>query len=97
VPASASSPIRAAADHLVDLGLSDPVEVEPGVVDRSGRVGVGVYSTLTPARSATSLRRSPGTRRLRLEPDRPACSGEILARRELRKALTSARLSTSPG
>ena len=26
VPASASSPIRAAADHLVDLGLSDPVE-----------------------------------------------------------------------
>jgi predicted transposase YbfD/YdcC len=47
VPASASSPIRAAADHLVDLGLSDPVAVAPrlrevlaAVVDPRARRGV---------------------------------------------------------
>src|SRR5829696_4287207 len=49
---------------------------------------------LTPARVATSPRRSPGTRRLPVVGS-PACWGLILARREIRNSRTSARLSTS--
>src|SRR3954453_10054583 len=45
------------------------------------------------ARAATSLLRRPGTRR-RLPEGRPACSGGILARREVRNSRTSAWLST---
>src|SRR5215218_8950203 len=50
---------------------------------------------LTPASAATSLRRSPGTRRL-VPAGRLACSGVILARRETRNSRASLRWST-PG
>src|SRR2546423_8365150 len=49
---------------------------------------------LTPASAATSVRRSPGTRRL-VPAGRPARSGVILARRETRNSRTSVRLSTA--
>ena len=48
---------------------------------------------LTPANSATSPRRSPGTRRRPLSGS-PTSAGVILARRELTKARISVRLST---
>src|SRR5829696_1661063 len=57
----------------------------------------GVYdSVLTPARTATSSRRSPGTRRRPPPGSRPACSGVIRARRLARKSRMSERLSTPP-
>src|SRR3954471_21058213 len=46
-----------------------------------------------PASAATSLRRSPGTRR-RPTSGSPACAALSLARRVVRNSLTSARLST---
>src|SRR5438309_2159406 len=49
---------------------------------------------LTPASAATSVRRSPGTRRV-VPAGRPARSGVILARRETRNSRTSVRLSTA--
>src|SRR6266508_4504108 len=48
---------------------------------------------LTSARAATSLRRSPGTRRL-VPAGRLACAGVILARRETRNSRACWRLST---
>src|SRR5215218_8740872 len=49
---------------------------------------------LTPASAATSLRRSPGTRRL-VPAGRLACAGVSLARRETRNSRAPVRLSTS--
>src|SRR4051812_38478259 len=51
-------------------------------------------SVLTPARTATSSRRRPGTRRRPPPGSSPACSGEIRARRLARKSRMSERLST---
>lgn len=50
------------------------------------------HSVLTPARTATSSRRSPGTRRRPLN-GRPTHSGVIFARRRARKSRISARFS----
>src|SRR5215218_7414968 len=52
------------------------------------------HSVLTPARTATSSRRSPGTRRRPPPGSRPARSGVIRARRLARKSRMSERLST---
>src|SRR4051812_28762381 len=52
-------------------------------------------SVLTPARTATSSRRSPATRRRPPPGSSPACSGVIRARRLARKSRMSERLSTS--
>lgn len=81
---SASSSRRAAATDasaLVDT---------PRSVPRSSRVQ---WSPPTWARTATSSRRSPLTRRLAPWTVRSACCAVILARRELRKSRTSSRLS----
>src|SRR4051794_10620121 len=51
-------------------------------------------SVLTPARTAPSSRRSPGTRRRPPPGSSPACSGVIRARRLARKSRMSERLST---
>ena len=71
-------------------GVEDPL----GGADQVAPFELGTVLDADPARSATSLRRSPGTRRLQLALVSPACSGVIQARRELRKAFTSSRLST---
>src|SRR3954447_17431330 len=52
-------------------------------------------SVLTPASTATSSRRSPGTRRLPPPAGSPTCSGASLARRLARNSRISARLSTA--
>lgn len=49
---------------------------------------LGVILDLTPARAATSPRRSPGTRRMPTS-SRPARCGVILARREIRNSRIS--------
>ena len=48
----------------------------------------------TPASTATSSRRNPGTRRRPLNSGTPACCGVSFARRVARKSRTSLRLST---
>jgi hypothetical protein len=78
--------------------IADDVVVEVYGAARAGADVVGApatpYSTLIWARAATSLRRSPGTRRCPTS-DSPACCGVILARRDVRNSRTSTRLSTS--
>jgi hypothetical protein len=55
------------------------------------------HSVLTPASTATSSRRRPGTRRCPPPGARPACSGVSLTRLVARNSRISARLSTQPG
>src|SRR5215218_2027821 len=77
---------RSARDRASRTASETPVRLP-----RSSRVK---YSTETPARTATSPRRSPLTRRVP-PASRPTCSGVSRSRREVRKSRTSARLSTS--
>src|SRR3954471_22412830 len=66
----------------------------PRATPRSRRV---YHSTLIPARSATSSRRSPGTRRFRPYIGTPAQSGESFARRVVRNwRISSALLMARP-
>ena len=64
----------------------------PRATPRSRRV---YHSTLIPARSATSSRRSPGTRRLRPYLGTPARSGDSFARRVVRNSRISSALLMS--
>ena len=82
---------RSASSSCSARAMASRIEAEtPAIAPRSS---LGSYSTLTPAKAATSARRSPGTLRAPMW-GIPACCEVILARREIKNSRTSARLST---